>query len=940
MAKSIISFLLVTVLLIGIAIGNYYAMGYSSIISLYLGHDTMKLVQIDGENIDTEYFKSDYKTINQLVKAQQQLSLEIQAEGSVLLKNDAGTLPLASDEVKVSLFGKGSTEFLYGGGGAGSIDTSNANNLKEAFEASGFDVNDALWKFYTEGPGKNYSRTAPDAGGAGKWTIGEVPVNKYTSDVKSSFSSYNDAAIIVIGRTGSESSDLGMSTVENPSKHVLELSDNERDLIEMVCADASFDKVIVILNTLNAMECGFLEEYDIDACLWVGAGGEYGINAIPKILSGEMYPSGKLVDTYAYDAFSAPAMSNFGISYATGTNTTYVYYAEGIYVGYKYYETRYADAVNGAANVGSFDYASQVQFPFGYGLSYTTFSYSDYQMTETKDSFEISLKVTNTGNAKGKEAVQIYMQSPYTAYDIEHGVEKSAVELVGYAKTGELQAGASEVVTVTVPKQSMKSYDEYGAGTYIVDAGEYYFAAGKNAHDALNNILAKQGKTTADGMTAAGDGALVATYTQKELDTETYATSSVTGNKISNQLTDANMKFFDENVVYLTRNDWAGTFPAHYQLEGSDKLTGGLEFTYAENPDAELPVTSTISEKYGALSLVTLKGLDYDDPLWDVLLDQLSAEDLDTLVRLGGYSTRPIPSVNKPATIDKDGPAGISNTLVGGKSGFGFPVEVLIASTWNNDIAERFGDLIAEDGLYSGTNGWYAPSMNIHRSPFSGRNFEYFSEDDFISGKMGASVAKAAEAKGLYCYIKHFAFNDQESGRMGISTFLGEQAARELYLAPFETTIVEGGATALMVAMNRIGTVWVGADRGVMTEILRNEWGFEGMAITDQASFIHFAYQDMASGLVAGTDMWLNTDNNLWKIEGYESNPTILSEMRRAAKNILYTIVNSSAMNGISSNTQVVEIMPLWQKWLIAFDVIAVLLALVAYIAIIKKAKR
>jgi len=931
--KIVISILIgiLTIFTTSLLIGYYYANRYESIITTYLGQRSSRIVELDENNqTDTQYFKSAYANYQDLLKEQELFGEKIQAEGSVLLHNKNNALPLLEEERKISLFGKASVDFLYSGGGAGDIDITGFSNLKDTFEKNGFSVNNSLWDFYVNGEGKNYKRSFPNVYGQGQWRVGEVPNNMYSNDLKNTFEQYSDAAIIVIGRVGSESSDLesNANNILDSNKHILAISKDEEDLINMVVGSKKFKKTIVLLNTMNAMELGFLKNYNIDAVLWVGAGGKTGINAIPKIIDGTYNPSGRLVNTYVYDNLSSPAIKNFGNYEIKNSNVErgnkYVFYQEGIYVGYKYYETRYEDFVLKKGNAGNFNYNENVQFPFGFGLSYTNFEYSNFKMKEENENFIFNVSVKNNGLMQGCEVVQIYMQSPYTQYDIDNKIEKSAIELVGFTKTKILKKGESVEVTITISKEKMKTYDAYKQKGYIIDAGNYYFSLGKNAHDALNNILSIKLKSTADGMTYNGNASFVKTYNQKNFDNIKYHKSLETGIEISNQLENADLKYYDNTINYLSRNNWISSYPMTYKngsFDASDKLLADLEFNYKEDKNAVMPIVSRNVES-DMLQLINMKGLDYDNENWKLLIEQMSPKDLDLLIRIGGYQTKPIESVGKPATVDKDGPAGISNTLVGGKSGFGYPIEVLIASTWNVQIAEKMGEFVGEDGLKTETIGWYAPSMNIHRTPFGGRNFEYYSEDGYISGIIGAATVKGVQSKGMYAYIKHYAFNDQEVNRIGLVTFLNEQAAREIYLNPFEISIRKANARAIMASLNRIGPVWVGAHKGLINNITRNEFGFKGMIITDQASYSVFKYQDLASGLVAGTDLWLNTDSTLWEIKGFEKNPTLINAMQRASKNILYTIANSAALNGVSETSKIIAVTPLWKVWLNAVMVI------------------
>ncbi len=907
--------------------GSIFADNYSPIISLYFNQPTYEVQQNDSEEVENIY-KSEFSSSRALIRNQKKYAETIQAEGSVLLRNENNTLPLTSVS-KITLLGTSAVDFLYGGSGAGSISTLGVPNLKEAFENYDIDVNDSVWDLYVSGAGKDYRRNASIT-----YTVGEAPVSIFTPDVKSTFASYSDAAVVVIGRTGMEGGDLARTTTEDAKKHSLQLSQNEIDTIKLA-KNSGFKKVIVILNTLNAMELNELDDLGVDACLWVGAGGQFGINAIPKMIKGDLYPSGKLVDTYAVDALSAPAMQNYGdytFSNISAKNwSKYVTYNEGIYVGYKYYETRYEDAVLNQGSAGTFNYTEQVQYPFGYGLSYSTFETTKMSKKENDTSFDFIVTIKNTGSRIGKDVAEIYMQSPYTSYDKTNGIEKSSVKLVGFAKTIELKPGESDTVTIKVNKEELASYDSNNKKTYVVDEGNYYFAAGSSAHDALNNILAAKGKTIANGMDYNGDSSLVSTYNVAAFDSTTYSKSVSTDEEITNQFDNANLSKYDSSVKYLSRNNWTGTFPKTYEnSEGSRKNTAAqalvdrLVLPTVEDKSSEytMPVTNTVDATTGRLSLVNMNGLPYDSEYWDILLNQMTAEELYTLARIGGYSTQAITSINKPATIDKDGPAGISSTLVGGKGAFGYPVESVISSSWNVEIAKRVGELIGEDGLYTKTSGWYAPSMNIHRTQFSGRNFEYFSEDGVISGLFGAAMVEGCQSKGLYPYIKHFAFNDQETNRGGVSTFMNEQTAREIYLKPFEITVRNGKAMGVMAAMNRIGTEWVGHSKELMTNILRDEWGFRGMVITDQASFFTDYIGDFRPTLVAGVDLMLCTKSNLWEIDNYQSNAMYMTYLRNAAHNILYPIANSNAMNGQSSSTKIVKIMPVWERWMVGADVV------------------
>lgn len=945
LAASVAMYAIAIILAAATAIGNVYANKYSDLISVYFNQPTSKVVSASNET--TEHFTSDYASDDEREQALADMGTTILREGVTLLKNENGTLPLEATS-KISVFGQDSVDSVYGGGGAGSIDTSKAQSLMDAFEQAGFDVNPTLTEFYTTGAGKDYRKTSTDAYGKGTFAVNEVPASAYTDDVEKSFASYNDAAIVVIGRSGSESQDLPTDKLASGYTY-LQLDDDERAMLKM--ASDNFDKVVVLLNTQNPMELADLEDDSIDAVMWIGSLGQTGAGGVAEALNGTVNPSGHLPDTYAYDLKSAPSSANFG-SYAivNGTDrftSSYMAYAEGIYVGYRYYETRYEDVVLGNEARSNYDYTKQVAYPFGYGLSYTDFTWSDYSMKKADGGFDISVKVTNTGKTAGKDVVQLYMQSPYTDYDKANGIEKASVELVGYAKTDTLKAGASETVTVHVDQESMKTYDSAGEGTYIMDAGDYYLAAGTDAHNALNNILAAKGKTTADGMTENGNAALAAKHTVHSQDNTTYAKSAATDEKISNQFDDVDLTTYDNSFTYLSRSDWTGSWPATYadgKWTASQKFLDALTIDTAQSEPEQKPTTDTDNPSYGKLNASMLMDTDYADESWSALIGQMSVKELDQLVRIGGYATKSVSSTQLPATTDKDGPAGISSTLVGGESGMGYPSEIVIAATWNSDLAESFGKAIGEDSLALKVAVWYGPACNIHRNPYGGRAFEYFSEDSYLSGAMCAKVVAGASSKGVVSTVKHFALNDQETNRMGGAIFANEQTIRQLYLRPFEMSVRDGGATAMMASMNRIGSRWTGGHKGLMTNTLRGEWGFNGFVVTDQASYSVFAYEDLREGLEAGTDLWLNTDAGLWKLPDDDMTDGVIANMQRAAHNISYAISRSNAMNGLSANSKIVKVTPLWRWGVYALDGVvtvgAVALIAIATLQILRRRKR
>ena len=895
------------VLAVALIIGNYFAWMYSGLISVFLSSST---------TITTE--------------EGQELCEQVEAEGIVLLKNEDDALPLSSSETKVSLIGQGSVDFVYGGSGSGSVDASSAPTLKSAMEASGFTVNETLWNFYDTGAGSSYRREVPNTSGEGDFAVNEVPQSVYTSSVLSSMDD-DDFAIVTIGRSGGESSDIPLTALDTGYTY-LQIDDDEQAMLAMACE--KFDKVILLVNGSNAIELGFLEDEayaNVKAALWIGGVGQEGLYSVVDVLTGEVNPSGRLVDTYPYDSLSAPSAANLGsyditnyeeVSDYASNASHYIVYQEGIYVGYYYYETRYEDAVLGQGSAGEYDYDSVVQYPFGYGLSYTEYSYSDFEMEETDDTFEITLTVTNDGTVDGKHVVEIYMQSPYTDYDKTYGVEKPAVELVGFAKTGTIEAKDSEEVTVSVNKEDMKSYDYTNAETYIVDDGTYYFTVGSDAHDAIDNILAAKGAET------EGNSDLVATYEQEEFDDETYSVSQETGNEITNQFDDVSPTYYEEECVYVSRSDWEGTLPETAYKNGSwtasDDLISDLNWYRGDevinDSSMTLPESNSSATSYTVDDLVDA---DYDDSRWDDIVNQLTFNQMTKLIRLGGYATIAIDRINLPATVDKDGPSGISGTLVGGASTMAWPTEVVMASTWNTDLMQDMGVEIGAESISAGVTGWYAPGANIHRSPYSGRNFEYYSEDGFLSAKIGAAEMRGVRSMGVIAYMKHFALNDQETNRTSGSVYANEQAIREVFLRGFEGIVREGDAIAAMASMNKIGARWSGAHKGLMTYTLRDEWGFEGMVITDQASVSAMFYQDIVSGLWAGTDMWLNTSSSYWDLSDWYDNATVMTYAHNAAKNIIYAVTNSNAVQSYSGlSTTSGSGATWWKPVLIVADVI------------------
>ncbi|MDR3123592.1 MAG: glycoside hydrolase family 3 C-terminal domain-containing protein [Treponema sp.] len=924
-------------------------------ITMYFGGQKYRIVGEAGD-VDTGYFKAAYANPEAAREAARALTAAIEEEGIVLLKNDAvNALPLPAGS-RISVFGRTSVDIIYGGSGSGNVDTSTADTLETSLSRSGFQVNPALPAFYRErsdlrgpqiGTGSIFFGGRPihflpyrhaaiqmDDPAISTYHIAEVALSEYTAEVQRSYADYHDAALVVLGRGGGEGGDLSRdiqadmghynATVHDAmnrlnlrnGQHQLELSQNEIDLLDHVRSQ-NFGKVIVIINSSEAMELGFLDDPWINAALWIGSPGE-GLSAVGKVIAGEANPSGRLVDTYAYRMREDPSFANFGdFSYDNAPGTYFLEYEEGIYVGYRYWETRYIDDEAG--------YRRAVQFPFGYGLSYTSF---DWELARSSPAaganlaedgtINIDVRVRNTGNRAGKEVVELYVTAPYTP----GGIEKPHVALVAFGKTGLLQPGAEEVVTLSAPVSSLASYDYNDANRngfrgYEVESGVYQLKVMKNAHDlGIAEPLEYR----------------VASTIRIETDPET-------GEAISNRFDDISGYI----KVYLSRNDWEGTWPspptAQDRMGDSAVLEGAKPYVASahNNPEDTAPVFNADNN----ISLINLKGLPYEDPLWDLLLDQLDISEFVELFRTGAYNTAMMSSVSKPVTRDLDGPAGLS-AYIGNASATAYPSECVIAATWNKDIARKMGEAIGEEGLQAGVHGWYAPAMNTHRSPFGGRNFEYYSEDGILGGEIAAQAVAGASSRGIVTYIKHFALNEQETNRVrdnGMMTWANEQAIRELYLRPFEIAVKKGGATGVMSAFNRIGVTWAGGSRSLLTEILRDEWGFRGAVITD---FNLYPYMNQDEALRNGGDFMLTmyTPPVFDKTPADVASPTAQQAIRNAAHNILYATVNSNAMNGIAPGVIFKAITPLWWTLVLAGDGVVALIIAVSVFFIIKRIRR
>ena len=960
----IISVILTVLFVIMIPLNVVVRMFDNTVALLLPGNSFWELVNKD-EN--AQYFKGDYASEAERLAAGNALCYQLEAEGAALLLNSGNALPLANG-AKVSTLSVNSVNLTYGGTGSGNVDASKADDLKAALEKSGFSVNETLWNWYSSNEAKAIIKQLEKGGSAGESAvlagqaaITEINIDQYPDNVKDSMQN-SDAIIITFSRVGGEGYDCAfpgyVDTDGNVSEqNYLELNENEKSILayaEQIKAQNGA-KIVVLINTSNAIEVDFLNDYDVDACMWVGGLGIAGTNAVTDILAGKVNPSGSLVDTYCYDNFTSPAMQNFiaqtylgyeafGIDSAI---STFMVYQEGIYVGYKYYETRYFDAIMGNGNAGDYagKYVNEVAFPFGYGLSYTTFAYSDLTVTEGVNQYgekcyNVSVTVKNTGAMAGKETVQVYLSSPYTQYDIDNKIEKAAVQLIGFGKTDVIEPGATQQITVQVDERDMAAYDAYGAGTYILDAGTYSLIVATDSHNATNNLLASNGKTTADGMDENGDSTLVYKW-DMEFDATTYSTS-LNGEKIENQLSHADPTLYEnfgegsDTITFLTRNDWQGTWPTGtYKLVLTEMMAKELDNRYNNDLAEFEKIIAEYEAKTGrdwhemptlgadnGLSLYDMFELDADGnvvgvkpfnhPDWQKLLDQVTLEELVTIGDCFHWR-HPVPSVNAPGSRDENGPQGLTVSLFGAglqAEATAFVSEDVMAATFSTELMYKVGVMIGNDCIDAGVSCLYGPGANTHRTPYGGRNFEYYSEDGFLAGEMGGAEVSGILSKGVDVVMKHFALNDSEQARLGQAAWLTEQTAREVYLKAFQKALEENnGRGGVMTAYTRWGTNWSGANYGLMTGILREEWGNKSMHITDNMITANCNAIDaiMAGGVTCFDAMMSYATDD---IKTATDDPVFVNAMREAMHYNLYTIINSAAMNGVGPNTTVNAIQP------------------------------
>lgn len=877
-------------------------------------------------------------TINEETSAKAtELVNEITAEGVVLAKDEDNVLPVASGS-KLNVFGWSSTNPCYGGTGSGALnDAYPVTDLLTGLHDAGIETNEELSKFYTD-----YKADRPSVGMVEQdWTLPEPNVNLYTDEMMENAKAFSDTAMVVITRVGGEGADLptDMASVVDGSwirrvaqaygsergtayyngtyddslnegndwdkgDHFLQLSNREEDLLDLVTSN--FDNVILVYNGANAFQMDFLKDYpQIKGVLLCPGTGQSGFEGFGKVVSGEVNPSGRTADTYVSDLTAAPWWNNFGdFKYTNtedlnsdasffdpeGATPSFVNYVEGIYVGYKFYET--------AADEGLINYDDEVVFPFGYGLSYTSFTKEMSSITSDGTNLNFTVTVTNTGSAAGKDVVEIYSNPPYT----NGGIEKASANLLDFAKTNELAPGESQTMEFSIPVEDLASYDYQTNGCYVLEAGDYIISANNDSHNVADS------KT----YTVASD--IVYNESNKRSSDAVAATNE--------------FDFAEGEVTYLSRADGFANYaeataaPANYEMSDADKAVFYNAHSYTESgyeADDDANAEDITTGAKNGLKLVELRGVDYNDPKWDDLLDQMTIEDMQQLIGFGGYQTAAVTSIEKVRTNDCDGPASINNNFTGVGS-VGFPAATLIGMTWSKELAYSFGDSIGEMANEMDTSGWYGPAMNIHRTAFAGRNFEYYSEDGVLSGVMASNAIKGAQEHGVYAYMKHFALNDQEGNRTSMAaTWSNEQAIREIYFKPFEISVKDADSHAVMSSFNYIGNRWAGGCSELLKNVLRGEWGFVGFVETDY--FGVYGYMTADQGVRNGSDLMLCTTGNDFNTVTVLTNSS-KQALREASKNILYTVVNSRAYAEENLNPG----MPKWKIIMIGADVIVALL--------------
>lgn len=899
--QSFFAFLLITVVTLNVAAAE----------TLY---NTLNVVLSDKGTLDQGHIDNSKKVIE-----------DVTNEGVVMTKNDNSFLPIVPQ--KINVFGWSSTNPVYGGTGSGTVDATTAVGILKGLENAGFETNSELSDMYTE---YRQDRPVISINDGQDWTLPEVPAADYSDKIINDAKDFSDVAMIVLSRTGGEGTDLPIDmgpimdigtkytkgTYTNNSKDYddfedgqsyLELSKTEQDLVDLVCSN--FDDVIVVYNGANAMELGWTNDYEqIKSVLLCAGAGATGFNALGNIISGEVNPSGKTTDTWLKDINKAPYINNIGHFAYTNTDkvsdaakkaweradgiVSFVDYVEGIYVGYRFYET--------AADEGLINYDDTVMYPFGYGLSYTTFDETMGELRASDDGISVDVTVTNTGDTAGKDVVELYYDPPY----YNGGIEKSSVNLLAFDKTDLLEPGESETVTLTFSDEDMASYDTYGAGHYVLEHGDYDISLRTDSH----NVVDSKTYNVAEDIV--------------------YDENNKHNGDV--EVADNKFDFVEGDITYLSRKDGFANYdtataaPTNFELDGTIYGNGTYDPTDYDNDDDKMPTTGADN----GLELFDLRGASYDDDRWEDLLDEMTVDEMVDLIAFGGHQNIAVRSIDKIRILDTDGPAGVNSSTLG-IFGTGFCSEIILAQTWNTELAVAFSEAMGQEFADYHVTGWYAPSMNIHRSAFGGRDFEYYSEDSKLSAEMAKAEVEGIVNAGMYPFIKHFVLNEQEINRNAfLTTWSNEQAMREIYFKPFEDTIkaYPDGKIAVMSSYNFLGTEWAGSCTQLLNDVLRGEWGYKGMVISDY--FGNYGYMDADRAVRGGTDMMLGTAGNDAIMTDLSATSVIA--MRKAVKNILYTTVNSSAYeNYVPGET------PGWLKMIYAADAILAVLLIAAEAALI-----
>lgn len=978
-------------------VANSIAPIWASQINDMLGVSVSKVVSDENSTEDTNYYPRLFETNEELLAATLEQNYQEMAEGATLLKNDNDVLPFGDDVKRISVFGHAAVDSAFQSNAAGEkyyAGSLNTITLPDALKADGYEVNQTLLDHLASGTAKR-GDIVESFGGTGLIPTGSAANTEenaaFYEEVRDSWQNdYNDAAIVIFAREGAEGTDLTMQDVDDAGGSTepisqLALHKNELDLLKMVRED--FDQVIVLLNINNPMEVEEIKQY-CDALVWIGFPGQQGFQAVADILAGEVNPSGHLVDTFAVNSLSAPACVNSGtetpefinadaIDAAIGADANARYASvqvENIYIGYRYYETRYADTVYGSrgadAAVGSVDgqpwtYAKEVSYPFGYGLSYTQFEQTLDSVSYDADSdlYTVQATVTNTGSVPGKSTVQLYAQTPYGDYEIKNKVEKSAVQLVGFAKTGMLDPGASEQVTITVDRYLLASYDETAAKGYILSSGDYYFAIGDNSHDALNNILALQGYSTANGMTADGNAEKAnLIWSNDAVDTSAY--KSFGDNAIiTNRFDDIDINYWldeSDQVSYLSRSDWAGTYPAQQTLvEAPEALINALKGDFYEKRD-DAPSYAEVAAEFGTdsgLTLAMMKDVPLSDwGTWETFIHQVSVEDLFAAATIGKEAIgNLVPSMLTGDGIDSFRDVGGISATVDGKEvtilATRYCSKPILTATFNTDLYSGRGRLMGAECNVRGITQTYNIGVDLHRTPFGGRNFEYMSECPTMSYLASIPETKAMEEQGVHAAPKHVAGNDQEFQRQGVAAFSTEQAFREGSLRACEGAMRIAHCGAIMQSYHRIGALWSSYSYAMNTGVFREEWGWDGNIVTDFAALFDLGLEGegymnhTVEGFAAGTNQWWGDSGNrglsLLQVAEETDDGNLLELLSDSAIYWTHSVVTSNAINGMSTSTRIVQVTPAWQIALtvaaIIFGVLTVVCAAVRVMCSIKK---